>query len=371
MVADLTSDKRIDWLISQLEILGGAEKLVLTCVPRLRAAGWDIKVVTLTSGGESIGELREMGVPVTALNLGSLSKSMNISRLVRMWAKDPPNLVHTHLYHAGIIGRIACKFTGISPVLVHQHGPERNRTRIRSFLDRSTSNWVTRYIASCQAVSQTMQEREGIPASKIEVIYNGVESAQQYETIRPMGWPGRVELPTLVYAGRLSPEKGLLTLIQALGIVDKSPVKFQCLILGEGSTSEAITREIEHTGLKEKIFLLGKKSDIGAWLQHCEIFVLPSIWEGASIALLEAMAAGLPVVATATGGTPELVEDGISGILVPPADPTALAGALIQLLGSVELRDKMGKAGYKLVHENFRIEITVDRISALYSGLLG
>ncbi len=371
MVADLTSGRRIDWLISQLEILGGAEKMVLACVPRLRAAGWNIKVITLTSGRESIAELRETGVPVTDLHLGTISKSMNISRMFRMWAKDRPNLVHTHLYHAGIIGRIACKFFGISPVVVHQHGPELNRTRLRSFLDRSTSNWVTRYIASCQAVSQTMQEREAIPASKIEVIYNGVESVQRYQRTKPAGWPGKEEFPTLVYAGRLSPEKGLLSLIQALGIVDKSAFEFQCLILGEGPTLEAITQEIERTDLKNKIFLTGNRSDIRAWLPHCDIFVLPSIWEGASMALLEAMAAGLPIVATATGGTPELVEDGISGILVPPADPTALADALIQLLGSVELREKMGKAGYKLVNENFQIENTVDRISALYSGLLG
>ena len=371
MVADLKSGRRIDWLISQLETLGGAEKMVLACVPRLRAAGWNIKVITLTSGGESIAELRESGVPVTALDLGTLPKSINISRLFRMWAKDRPNLVHTHLYHAGIIGRIACKFSGISSVVVHQHGPELNRTRLRSFLDRSTSKWVTRYIASCQAVSQTMQEREGIPASKIEMIYNGVESVQRHQTPKPAGWPGSEEIPTLVYAGRLSPEKGLLTLIQALGIVNKSTGKFRCIILGDGLALEAITTEIKHTDLTDKIFLLGKIRDIGAWLPHCDIFVLPSIWEGASMALLEAMAAGLPVIATATGGTPELVEDGISGLLVPPADPTALAGALIQLLGSAELREKMGKAGYNLVDENFRIKNTVDRISALYSGLLG
>ena len=345
--------------------------MVLNVVPRLRAARWDVKVITLTGGGESSTELKAMGVPVIDLHLELNTKSLKSFKLFSIWAKDRPDLVHTHLFHAGILGRIACKVSGISPVVVHQHGPELNRTWFRSFLDRSTSKWVTRYIASCQAVSRTMQEREGIPESQIEMIYNGIESSQQHQTRKPVGWPGREDLPTVVFAGRLSPEKGLTHLIHALALVEESGCKFQCLILGEGPTRGEISQEIEHSNLIHRIFLLGKKSQVGDWLQNCDIFVLPSVWEGASMALLEAMAAGLPVIATGTGGTPELVEDGISGILVPPANPIALASGIIKLLGSIELRERMGAAGCKLVNENFRIENTVDRISALYTELLG
>lgn len=214
-----------------------------------------------------------------------------------------------------------------------------------------------------------MRLREGILKQRIEVIYNGVDYLQQPDMHTRNEMPENKKIPILVYAGRLSPEKGLGILLQALAIVDQAGLRFQCLLVGEGPARQEIEVEIGRLELQEKILLVGRQAEVQPWLERGDIFVLPSNWEGASLALLEAMAVGLPVVATSSGGTPELVEDGVTGILVPPSDSTALAAAITRMLGSPDLRARMGASGSKRVDENFRIEKTVSQISALYTGL--
>lgn len=368
----MKSKGRIDWLISQFEIQGGAEKMVLSCAPRLKAAGWDIRLISLTGEVDALQLMRKQDVPVLALNIPRKSNPANIIQLLNIWKQDRPLLVHTHLFHAGIIGRIFGRFAGIPIVVVHQHGPELDRNKLRSLLDRTTSGWVARYVVSCQAVGRIMQAREGIPAEKIVVVQNGIEttgeSAGNQKSPQP---PARNETPCLIYAGRLSAEKGLLTLVEACALLRESGINFRCFILGNGPQRSEIQLEIGRLELEESVILPGLQSDLSEWYQKCDIFVLPSLWEGASLALLEAMAAGLPAVATATGGTPEIVADGVTGILVPPANPPALASALTRLLRSPELRTEMGLAGKRLVRAKYQIEYTVKMLSAFYMTLLG
>ena len=360
----------MDWLVTQLKIVGGAESMVRSCAPRLRAAGWDLRILTLVSGGELVEELRESHVPVLELDLHSKAKIGAILVLFSVWKKNRPDLLHTHLFHAGLIGRTAGRIMGISPVVVHQHGPEFDRSGLRSRLDRLTSRWVTRYVASCQAVATTMQARESIPSSEIEVIHNGVDVAHRSSLQKPASWPAREGVFTLACTGRLSPEKGHLTLIESMSLMKASGYNFQCLVFGDGPARVAILEQIHQCELDQEVFLLGMRRDVQDWLPHCDLFVLPSVWEGVSVALLEAMAAGLPVIATACGGTPEIVQDGISGKLVSHGDPVALSRAIIQLLDSEKLRSQMGGAGRQRVNADFRIDQTVDKLSRLYLRLL-
>jgi glycosyltransferase involved in cell wall biosynthesis len=166
---------RLDWLITGLRVTGGAEMYVRRVAPLLRQSGWDLRVVTFVSGGHLIDDLRAEGVPVIELGLRHNADLSVFARLERLWRSDPPDLLHTHLYHAGLIGRIVAHRSGIAAVVVHQHGAELARSPLRSLLDRVTTTWVTRYVSSCHAVARVLTAREHIRLSSIEVIYNGLD----------------------------------------------------------------------------------------------------------------------------------------------------------------------------------------------------
>jgi len=278
--------------------------------------------------------------------------------------------VHTHLYHAGVIGRLTAKIIGIQRVVVHQHGVERARSSIRSLLDRITSPMVSQYVATCQAVADVMQQREGIPGSKITVIYNGVELSDPTNAIfrKPLHDRGSSPMK-IICIGRLSPEKGHYILLEALADLKTCVVSNQLILIGEGKQHSALAERSAQPDLAGRVNILGTRSDIPEQLAKADIFVLPSDWEGVSMALLEAMAAGLPVVATAVGGTPEVVVDGKTGFLVPPHDSGRLADALSRLLLDPDLRQRMGQAGRERAFEQFNILHTVQQTQALYERL--
>ena len=361
---------KIDWVITELNILGGAEVYVRQMAPRLLQAGYAIRVITLMSGGTLVKELRNSGVSVIELGLKNKFDWNVLVRLCRLWRIDKPDLVHTHLYHAGIIGRIVAKVMGIRMVVVHQHGAERVRSIIRSGIDRITSSLVSQYVATCRAVADVLQQREGISGTKIAVIYNGIECLDQIGQYPDKPHQTLSSLMTIINIGRLSPEKGHNTLLEAIARLNSGHTQARLVLVGEGESQTFLTDRIKELNLNGFVHMLGKRRDIAELLVNADIFVLPSDWEGVSMALLEAMAAGLPVVATAVGGTPEVVIDGINGLLVPPGDPEALASALTRLLLDPDLRRHIGQAGRQSVVERFNIQHTVQQLQALYENLI-
>jgi len=362
--------KRVDWLITQLKIVGGAETFVRYTAPYLRSNGWDLRVITMISGGALVEELRQKNVPVLELDMEGKADLSALLRLVRLWKQDKPDILHTHLYHAGITGRIIGSWLNIKPIVVHQHGPEVERNGFRSWLDTNTSPRVTRFIASCFAVSHIMQDREGIPTQKIKVIYNGIRIPNQLYTAKPIEWQESEGLITIACVGRFIPEKGQERLLDAMAILKSNGYSPHLVFFGDGPLLNHIKSQSQRYGLSSQITFLGVRRDILEWLPHFDIFVLPSAWEGISLALLEAMASGLPVIATAVGGTPEVVIDYESGILVPSGDVSALADALIVLIDNPDLRTRMGETALQRIIQNFSVDQAVDKLSNMYDRLL-
>jgi len=365
---------RLDWLITEMHVTGGAETYVRRLAPRLLRAGWDVRVIALAGGGELLEELRSENVPVVELGLNRRAGfAAAFSRLLNLWRASRPDLVHTHLYHAGLVGRLAARWLNIGPVVVHQHGAEFARTRLRTILDASTLGWVSRYVVSCQAVADVLMAREGIPPAQISVIYNGLDVRNFKRASRarhPDSWPVPAGSLSVGCVGRLSPEKGQSTLIQAASLLIDQGRDFHVVFVGEGSQLLELLEQCNRLGLEDNIHFVGHQQGAAGWLVHFDIFALPSAWEGISLALLEAMAAGLPVVATAVGGTPEVVLDGQTGLLVPPGDPQATAAALERLLSDPALRQEMGAAGRARVSASFAIEGTQEQLEQLYQQLL-
>lgn len=366
---------RVDWLITELNVSGGAENFVARVVPLLRDAGWDVHIITLQKGGKLIDELRAQKVPVTELGVKNKADLGLLPRLIHYWRIDPPDLIHTHLYHAGLLGRLAGYFLGIKRVVVHQHGVELGRSSLRSLLDRATAGYTSQYVASCQAVAKILTQREGIPASKIKVIYNGLEASAfclpDNNSLPPPGWPvADSQAQILGCVGRLSPEKGQSTFIAAMNQPALKMLNVHAVLIGGGPGRMELENLVHSLNLNGRVHFMGEQPSIDAWLPHFNVFVLPSQWEGVSLALLEAMAAGLPIVATAVGGTPEVMIDGQTGSLVPANNPQALALSCARLLSDPILSVQMGVAGQQRVKSRFTIDQTVREIGQLYQTLL-
>jgi glycosyltransferase involved in cell wall biosynthesis len=216
-----------------------------------------------------------------------------------------------------------------------------------------------------------LRQREGIPIEKITVIPNGIDaSAFSPKLSRPAGWPQISPVPVIGAVGRLSPEKGQALLLEALSILRQQGKPFHAIMIGEGASRAELFQKTRDLQLEGQVSWVGKQTNIGEWLPFLDIFVLPSHWEGISLALLEAMAAGLPVVATRVGGNPEVVMEGTTGLLTQPNDPLQLADAIRTLIEKPALRQSMGQLGKVRCQENFHIDVIVSRFAGFYRQIL-
>jgi glycosyltransferase involved in cell wall biosynthesis len=283
------------------------------------------------------------------------------------------DLVHVNSYVPGNYTRLAAALMQVPLIVDHWHGFTRfNRKRrlICRFLGRFTDLSLT----VSKGVKDYLLEEIGLDPAKVRVVPNGVDLAR-IEAARPgpevrreLGLPD--DLPVIGLVGRLDHwGKGHKELFTAMAqLQERWPCR--ALIVGGGRREEEIKDLAASLGLADLVHFLGSRPDVPDLLQAMDIFVLPSYSEGVSLALLEAMAAGLPVIATAVGGTPEAVTEGVTGLLIPPRDATALAGALERLLSDSALAKKLGEKARKAVAEKFSLERLGREINGIYGELL-
>jgi glycosyltransferase involved in cell wall biosynthesis len=283
------------------------------------------------------------------------------------------DLVHVNSYVPGNYARLAAVLMQVPLIIDHWHGFTRfNRKRrlICRFLGRFTDLSLT----VSQGVKDYLLEEIGLDPVKVRVVPNGVDLAR-IEAARPgpevrreLGLPD--DLPVIGLVGRLDHwGKGHKELFTAMAqLQGRWPCR--ALIVGGGRREEEIKDLAASLGLADLVHFLGSRQDVPDLLQAMDIFVLPSYSEGVSLALLEAMGAGLPVIATAVGGTPEAVTEGVTGLLIPPRDAAALAGALERLLSDPDLAKKLGEKARKAVAEKFSLERLGREINEIYEELL-
>ncbi len=369
-------NKRIDWLITQMKVVGGAEIYTRQILPLLQKSGWQPRVIVLTEGGSLLRELEKEGIQTIELGLRTRDLSKGIRSLSQIWSDHPPEILHTHLYHAGILGRIVARNKGIQRVYVHQHGLERNRRVWRTLLDRSSSHLVTQYVVTCQAVASQLHHRERIPSEKIRVIYNGVDFNQVESTIpenfssKAMG--AGISIPRqensfwISSVGRLSAEKGQDILLEAIKLLDQKDLKVEVFLFGSGPFQETLAEKAKKLEIEKQIHFVGFVDPVSRYLKEMDIFVQASRWEGLSLALLEAMALGLPVIATNTGGTAEVIQNHLSGILVQPEKPEQIAQTIALLMQDKKLRQTLAKSAKERIKNQFTIQHTLTQLINLY-----
>lgn len=284
-----------------------------------------------------------------------------------------PDLVHAHSTKAGLAARLACVLLR-KPVIFTAHGwaftEGRNilKRRLLAMAERLAARATAKIICvSEHDYALALQWKVGKP-EQLVVIHNGIDPKLFMEAD---GASFREELklkgkPVLTFVGRLAPPKDLFTLLEAVKNLQDGVL----LIVGDGELRPQVERHIREQGLEERVRLLGERRDVPAILAASDIFALSSRWEGLPYTIIEAMMAGLPVVATRVGGVPELVEDRITGFLVPTRDPKALAAAIQRLLDDPELRKRMGQAGREKVLKEFTLDRMLAETQKVYEEVL-
>ena len=360
--------------------LGGSERHLLQLTTRLDPARFRPMICCLFETGPLYGAALRAGVSCVCFNIrgrhNRLLTGWNIlraaARLVRLMRRERIVIVDAYLFAAYAIA-IPCGWLARVPIrIVQPRGLRTSKPSIpgRRLLEQVVNRLAAVVVANSHAVARDLAEDEGLPAERIAVIRNGVAIPNE-----PLGARGRP--PGLPDTGRiilcvanLIYYKGHLDLLAAAAEVLPAFPDAALFLVGEGSMRGAIEEAIAHYGLEGRAHLLGRREEVSALLAAADLFVLPSHEEGFSNALLEAMAHGVPVIATTVGGNVEAVEDGVSGLLVPPRDHIALAKALTTLLGDPAAAQRMGRLGRDRAVKLFPVDRMVEETENLYAALL-
>jgi glycosyltransferase involved in cell wall biosynthesis len=292
------------------------------------------------------------------------------ARFVVALRKERPAIFHAHLNwplacHYGIAAAAAA---GVQSICATEHAFVEIPWRFSIAVERALSHVVRRYVAVSRAVADRLMATFRLPEAKLRVVYNGV-AADRFS--RPPDLRLRADLAAPGHAvvlalGRLDRQKGQTYLLDAIaGIPDATLV-----LAGEGPERARLELRAQKLGLERRVRLLGNRSDVPALLAACDVLVQPSAsFEGCPLAVLEAMAAGRPVVATDVGGVGEVVLHGRTGLLVAPCSAPALTGALTQVLGDPRLAERLGAAGHDRAIAEFSVDRMMERLSAVYQDL--
>jgi glycosyltransferase involved in cell wall biosynthesis len=358
-------------LLCQNVGVGGAEELVLGASTALPSVGVETGVVALTRRGPVADEIEAAGVPLqlVAGQPGPRDPAAFV-RLVRLLQRERPDVVHTYLITACLYGRLAAFAAGVPLVLAAEQNVYERKPRRHVLLERVLAARTYRVVACCEAVGRFYQQQVGVPSSKIAVVFNAVRFGEQpgsgdrEAALAALGLPAdALVVGTL---GRLTEQKGQRVLLHAVAELARRLPRLVLLLAGAGQLRDELERESDRLGIADRVRFLGLRRDRATLYAALDVFVLPSRWEGLSLALVEAMGAGRAVVATAVGGNPEVVADGRTGLLVPPDDPSTLADALARLLASPDERASLGVAAAAEARSRFAIEQHVAEIAALY-----
>ena len=347
--------------------IGGSERHLLTLLPALTAHGVDVSFAGLDLPGEGpepfYRELGAAGIEYKRFPCaGDLHPSVPF-RLAR--AARGADLLHTHLVHADVYGALVPG----KPVVSTKHNDDPFRAGRFRWIERLLARRARRVIAISGALKRFAVERVGLPQSKVDVVHYGLDDLPQPWGENPeLGLPHGARL--LLAVGRLAEQKGIDVLIRALPAIRHRHPKAVVIVLGEGPERAALEALAQKLSVDDAVLLPGRVGDVAALYRASEIVVHPVRWEGFGLALLEAMLAAKPVVASAVSSAPEIVEDGRTGLLVAPDDPDALADAVVALLDDQARAQAFAAAGLQRARSEFSVARMADRTLELYDRAL-
>ena len=358
--------------------LGGAERFLVGLVRELDKERFRPLVAWLSEAGPFADDLIADGIPVVGIGAGGHRDTRALARLVRLMRQEKVCVLNTHLFVDGFYGRLAALWARVPVrVVTQQNAYDDPRLRLPSWqiwANRLLVPTTHRFIAVSQAAREYLHRVEWVPEGKITVIPNAVTlpdppHPDRVQELRRVWLAGR-EGPLIGTVARLQPQKGLDVFLRAVRLLRETLPDVRAVIVGEGPLRADLEALAEQLGIADRVVFPGTRRDIPTVLAALDVFVLPSRFEGLSLALLEAMAMARPVVATAVSGTVEVIRDGETGLLVPPEAPDALAARIREMWTHPEQARRMGENARRLIVERYTIQAVARAYEEVYETLL-
>jgi glycosyltransferase involved in cell wall biosynthesis len=346
--------------VHRMRGIGGSERHLLALLPALaELGGLDVVFVGLDDPAYDAEPFyRALGVPAVRLSMPRDLDPLLLARLARTLRAD---VVHTHLVHADVYGGAAAALRRARLVST-KHNDDPFRTGPFRYVERGLTRLADHVLTITESLRRFNVEQVGLPAAKVTTVHYGLDEP-------PAAWgenppdPVPEGAPVLLSVSRLTAQKGIDVALRALPRVREQVPGAWLVVLGEGPDRAALEALAAELGVADAVHFPGRVPDVAAWLRRADVLVHPARWEGFGLALLEAMLSSLPVVASRVSSIPEIVAEGETGLLVPPDDPEALAGALVAVL-----RDPggLGAAGLARARAEFSVSRMAERTLAVY-----
>jgi glycosyltransferase involved in cell wall biosynthesis len=362
--------------------VGGCEQHVLALLTRLNRERFEPWLACFEAEPDEatpmIPLFRAGGVRTVDLRARRRMDPAAFWRFGQLLRRGRFDIVHTHSFRTELGSVLWGRVPGLAPIVVRtvHNVDDEYVNQPYATMSRLSAHGLDRIVAISDAVAEYLRQDAALPDEKVVRIYYGIDpSPFQPELLPPSRRPDDDprRRPTIGVVARLAPQKGHRVLFDALPTVRAAIPDVYARLVGheELSTTAELRAYAVERGVSDLVAFEGFRPDVAQVMADLDVFVLPSLWEGFGLVLLEAMAAGRPVVASAVGPIPEIVVDGVTGLLVPPGDPAALADAIVRLLRDPELAAALGRAGRARVERELRVDTMVARTESLYDELLG
>lgn len=369
---------RIAQVITGL-VLGGGGQVVWTIARKIDRTQFEMDVYCVIEGGDLVDDIEQMGFKVKVLERVYDHRRllpydlMKILELARDLKKGQYDIVHTHLYQADVIGRIAGILAGVPRMVKSLHNMGEWKTAWHLTVDRLLLTKTDKVICCSEHQKEAAIRQEGLSAKQVTTIYNGVDLKRFESFQNRLHYASSLKLDLTCRivgtVGRMIEAKGQKYLLQAIPLILANHPSTQFLLIGDGPLRKELEGLVKNTFYEDQVFFVGLRKDIPQLLGLMDVFVFPSLSEGFSIALLEAMAARLPVIASDIRPLSEAVVHEETGFLVEPRSPRAIACAVNKLLDNEDLRLRMGESGRERVARYFTDDIMVKKTEEIYTQL--
>jgi glycosyltransferase involved in cell wall biosynthesis len=355
--------------------IGGTEQMLLRLLSKLNREKFTVCICSLIGHGRLTEACKRLGYEAWNLKFTSPLHIDKVIWLYRLCRSERIQLIHAYGLRADTVGRFVAHVSGVPVIVSSIRGPDEQRRWFHVWLDRLTARWVDLFISNSEAGRKSRIRRERFAPEKIVTILNGIEfplpaSPADVHALREKYGVSEDAYPIVGIIANVRPMKGHRDVIAALPALRSRFPRICMLCVGRDDSGGEIQRTAKERGVLESMKFLGYQEATQEILALSTVFLLPSYWEGCPASILEAMAAGVPVVATRVGGIPEIVEDHKTGLLIPPKDPDAICQAIIWISENPREVEVMVRGAKQQVAERFSLERMVSNIEETYERLL-